>query len=193
MIPSAPEALRRGTISRTTGSSMMVSTATPALQAQGGDGGIRKDGRRASSPSRSFRRMFIFNPTFDLGLDGPAEQQGDGFDLSDASQGSCQAERLATRRGVETRRVSTILNLLAFNELPVSVTSTMASTNSRAFALGGAPGNSTSALTPCFLSHRLVMSTTSVAMRLPSRSWTVWMGDSSGTASTQRVGSGWPC
>mgnify|MGYP003704501303 CR=1 FL=1 len=42
--------------------------------------------------------------------------------------------------------------------------------------------------TPFFLSQRCVRFTTSVAMRLPCKSFTDLMLDSSGTASTQRVG-----
>ncbi len=48
--------------------------------------------------------------------------------------------------------------------------------------------NSTSAVTPWPASQRRVNSTTSVAMRLPSRSCTDWISLAFGTASTQRTG-----
>ena len=58
----------------------------------------------------------------------------------------------------------------------------------RRLDLGRAPTELDVALTPCSASQRLVRLTTSVAIRFPSRSLTDWMGESVGTASTQRTG-----
>ena len=74
------------------------------------------------------------------------------------------------------------------SELPVSVTSTMASASRGGLTSVAPQLNSTWAVTPCCASQRRVRSTTSVAMRLPCRSLTVWIGESLGTASTQRTG-----
>jgi len=90
-------------------------------------------------------------------------------------------------RGVEDSSVSTIRSLLARSEEPVSVTSTMASTNSWALISVAPQENSTSAVTLCWRRYRRVRLTTSVAMRLPCRSLTDLIGECSGTASTQRA------
>ena len=78
--------------------------------------------------------------------------------------------------------------LLARSELPVSVTSTMASARRGGLTSVAPQLNSTWASTPCWASQRRVRLTTSVAMRLPWRSLTLWTGESLGTASTQRTG-----
>src|SRR5207237_7175231 len=101
---------------------------------------------------------------------------------------SLQAAWLAISRGVDTSSVSTMRRWLARSEEPVSVISTMASTNSCAFTSVAPQENSTSALTACRRRYFLVRLTTSVAMRLPLRSLTDLTGDCSGTANTQRVG-----
>ncbi len=103
-------------------------------------------------------------------------------------QGSSQAFLLATSCVLECINTSTIRSLLARSDEPVSVTSTMASTRSGHLASVAPHENSTSASTPCPASHFRVMLTTSVAMRLPSRSCTDCISESSGTASTQRTG-----
>src|ERR1035441_142421 len=88
-------------------------------------------------------------------------------------------------RGVELSSSSTMRSLFARNDDPVSVTSTIASTNSCAFISVAPQENSTSACTPCFFRYFFVRLTTSVAMRLPSRSFTDFTGESSGTHNTQ--------
>ena len=88
----------------------------------------------------------------------------------------------------DSSKTSAIRSLLARSDEPVSVTSTIASTRSGAFTSVAPHENSTSAVTPCSASQRFVRFTTSVAIRLPSRSLTERMSESSGTASTQRTG-----
>jgi len=78
--------------------------------------------------------------------------------------------------------------LLARSELPVSVTSTIASTNLGGLTSVAPQLNSTLAVTPCRARYRIVRPTASVAMRLPSRSCTDLTVESSGTHSTQRTG-----
>ena len=81
-------------------------------------------------------------------------------------------------------KTSTIRRLFARSELPVSVKSTMASTNSGTLTSVAPHENSTSADTPCSVRKFLVTSTSSVAIVLPSKSFTVFMGEFSGTAKT---------
>jgi hypothetical protein len=78
---------------------------------------------------------------------------------------------LATNRVVLVSRSHTMRRLFARSELPVSVTSTMASANFGGFTSVAPQLNSTCAVTPCDASHLRVMFTTSVAMRLPWRSF----------------------
>ena len=75
----------------------------------------------------------------------------------------------------------TIRRLLAQSELPVSVTSTMASASKGGLASVAPQLNSTCALTLWSASQRLVRLTTSVAIRFPSKSLTDWIGESLGT------------
>src|SRR6266567_2992067 len=75
-------------------------------------------------------------------------------------------------RGVEVRSVSTIRSLFARSEEPVSVISTMASTNSWALTSVAPPENSTSAFTLWRRRYFFVKLTTSVAIRLPLKSLT---------------------
>ena len=83
--------------------------------------------------------------------------------------------------------VSTMRSLLARRELPVSVTSTMASASSGSLASVAPQLNSILAVTPRSASHRRVTPTSSVATILPSRSAGLCTGDCCGTASTQRT------
>src|SRR2546423_8078771 len=92
------------------------------------------------------------------------------------------------KRGVLVINSSTIRRLLARNELPVSVTSTIASASLGGLTSVAPQENSTCAVTPRSASQRRVRFTTSVAIRLPFRSATVLIGESSGTANTQRTG-----
>ena len=87
----------------------------------------------------------------------------------------------------DSSTVSMILSLLARSDEPVSVTSTMASANTGGFTSVAPQLNSTFAVTPCAARYRPVVATSSVAMILPSRSFTRWNADDSGTASTQRT------
>ena len=79
-------------------------------------------------------------------------------------------------------------NLLSRSEEPVSVMSMIASTRSGTFTSVAPQENSSSTFTPARSKNRLVNPTASVATRLPSRSRTARIGESSGTTSTQRVG-----
>ena len=63
-------------------------------------------------------------------------------------QGSCQDAWLAIRRGVLVRMVSTMRRLLARSELPVSVTSTIASASCGGLTSVAPHENSTCACTP---------------------------------------------
>ena len=91
-------------------------------------------------------------------------------------------------RVVLVSRSQTIRRLFALSELPVSVTSTIASASRGGFTSVAPQLNSTWASTPCFANQRRVRLTTSVAMRLPCRSLTPRTGESLGTARTQRTG-----
>ncbi|OQB91119.1 MAG: hypothetical protein BWX84_01556 [Verrucomicrobia bacterium ADurb.Bin118] len=131
--------------------------------------------------------MFILSPTIVSASSAPFNSIA-SVSILRRFHGSFQASWLAIKRGVELSNSSTIRSLLARSDEPVSVTSTMASTSSCAFTSVAPQENSTSALTPCFLRYFFVRFTTSVAMRLPWRSFTVLTGECSGTHKTQRAG-----
>jgi len=82
--------------------------------------------------------------------------------------------------------VSMMRSLFARIELPVSVMSTMASTRSGTFTSVAPQENSTSAAMPFLAKYRLVVSSSSVATRLPARSSGFVIDEASGTQSTQR-------
>ncbi len=92
-------------------------------------------------------------------------------------------------RVVLCSRSSTIRRLLARSELPVSVTSTMASASRGGFTSVAPQLNSTWAVTPCRASQRLRQARPPrwrcACPAGPSR---VWTGESFGTHSTQRTG-----
>ena len=96
--------------------------------------------------------------------------------------GSSQASTLAMSCVVLSSTVSTMRSLLARRELPVSVTSTIASASSGSLASVAPQLNSTLAVTPRSASQRLVTPTSSVATILPSQ-----VG---GRADRRRVGHG---
>ena len=131
--------------------------------------------------------MFILRPTLASASSAPLRSSA-MVSIFLRFHSSFQASLLAISRGVELRSSSTMRSLFALREEPVSVTSTMASTSSWAFTSVAPQENSTSAFTPFFLRYFLVRLTTSVAMRLPWRSFTDLTGESSGTHSTQRAG-----
>ena len=93
---------------------------------------------------------------------------------------------------MDSRTVSTMRRLFARREDPVSVMSMIASTSSGAFTSVAPHENSTSAWTPMRARYCLQMPTASVAMRLPCRSLPLLIGESFGTAMTQRTGRS-PC
>src|SRR3954462_9009614 len=92
--------------------------------------------------------------------------------------------------GDDSMIVSRMRSLFARSEEPVSVTSTIASTKSGTFTSVAPQENSTSAVTPWLARKRRVISTASVAMTLPCRSFTLRMSEASGAAMTQRGGCG---
>ena len=129
--------------------------------------------------------IFNFNPT--LEADSRADVNSKAIvSIFFFFQGSFKASLFATKTVFVVNKVSTIRNLLARSELPVSVRSTIASTKSGTFISVAPQENSTSAFTQFFLKNALVILTISVAIRLPSRSFTVFTSDASGTQSTQR-------
>ena len=93
------------------------------------------------------------------------------FSIFSRFQSSFQELSLAMKRVLEVSSSSTMRSLFARRELPVSVSSTIASTRGPALASVAPQENSTSAFTLCFSSHFLTTPTSSVAMRLPSRSF----------------------
>ena len=187
MIPSAPRRFSSGISLRTCRSSMIVSTATHSSEKSGEMVGLRSAGSRSTIEARSSRRTFSFRPTLPSARMAPSSSSA-RFSIFSRFHGSCHASWLATSWVLDESSTSTMRSLLARSELPVSVTSTMASTRSGALTSVAPHENSTSAVTPCSASQRSVSPTTSVAIRLPSRSFTEWMSESSGTASTQRTG-----
>ena len=174
-------------ISRTTFSSMIVSTATQSGLDNVEIVGLRKAGNSASSESSLARGTFIFKPTFSSACNAP-------FNIIANVSTFCFFHAsfhdflFAINCGKLRTNSSTIRRLFAFNDEPVSVNSTIASTNSGALTSVAPQENSTSAVTPFFFNHRRVASTNSVATRLPCKSLTDLMVESFGTASTHRAG-----
>ena len=76
--------------------------------------------------------------------------------------------------------------LFARSDEPVSVMSAIASTKSGTLTSVAPHENSTSAFTPLSARYFLVTFISSVAILLPSKSFTVFMGESSFTQRTQR-------
>jgi hypothetical protein len=102
-------------------------------------------------------------------------------------QASFAAARLAMKRGVLSSTTCITRSWLARSEEPVSETSTMASARIGGLTSVAPQENSTLAFTPCSARKRFVMPTASVAMWRPSRSFTVWYGEPSLEAITQRT------
>src|SRR2546422_9999552 len=180
MIPSAPAAFNCGINSRTTCSSMIVSTATQPGWLRGDTVGLRKAGKLFNNFARFLSAMFIFRPTFASASSAPCNNKAT-LSIFPRFQRSFHAARLAINRGVETSSVSTIRGLFARKEEPVSVISTIASTSSCALTSVAPQENSTSAFTPCCLRYFFVRFTISVATRLPFKSFADLTGEFSGT------------
>ncbi len=165
----------------------MVSTAAQAPPLSGDTVGSFSAGRILRRLSSFLQGTFIFNPTFSSAAMAPSKSITISFIFS-FLPGFFHDPRLAMNLVFDSMTVSSILSLLARNELPVSVTSTIASASSGGLASVAPQLNSTSAFTPCFFKYFLVMFTTSVATRLPCRSFTDFIFPPSGAASTQRTG-----
>ena len=172
---------------RTCRSSITVSIATQSLAKSGETVGLRSAGSSLTIALTSSFRAFSLSPTRPSARIAPSISSA-MFSILRRFHGSSHACLFATSCVFDFSSTSAMRRLLARSELPVSVTSTMASTRSGHFTSVAPHENSTSAVTPCSFSQRRVRFTTSVAIRLPSRSWTLWMSESSGTASTQRTG-----
>ena len=130
---------------------------------------------------------FIFSPTISAALMAPCmsmAMRSSFFCFQSTAQALCETIICV----FDSVTVSTMRRLLARSELPVSVMSTMASTKSGGLTSVAPQLNSTSAFTPLSFSQFFVPSTSSVEIRLPSKSLTLFMGESLGTARTQRTG-----
>ena len=166
-------------------SSIIVSIATHFSSASLLIVGFLKDGKSAKIDSNLSTSIFNFKPTLDA--DSNADVKSKAIvSIFFFFQGSFKASLLATNTVFVVSKVSTIRSLFALSELPVSVRSTIASTKSGTFISVAPQENSTSALTPFCSKNALVVLTISVAIRLPSKSLTVFTSDASGTQSTQR-------
>ena len=134
-------------------------------------------------PERSAFLIFILRPTLPPALIAPCSSIA-MLSIFSRFQGSCQLALLAISLVFDSSTTSTMRRRLARRELPVSVTSTIASTRSGVFTSVAPQENSTCASTPFACRYFFVICTTSVAIRFPCRSLTVLTGDSSWTAST---------
>ena len=171
---------------RTVVSSRMVLTATHLSSASGEMVGFLRAGRMAMTASRFLRSTLRMRPTLPSAAMAPSSSILMSASFCDFQE-SAAAALLATNCVFEVKSSSTMRSLLARREEPVSVTSTMASARSGGLTSVAPQLNSTLALTPFLRRYFLVASTSSVAMILPSRSFTVLTGEDSGTASTQRT------
>ena len=146
-IPSAPASLRRGISSRTADSFRIVSTACQPSSASGATVGLCSAGRTASTFCRSPFWTLSLRPTMSRALIAPSSSMRTSSILR-FFQASRSASQLAISWVVLSSTVSTMRSLLARSDVPVSVTSTMASASSGSFASVAPQLNSTRALTP---------------------------------------------
>ena len=149
--------------------------------------GVCSAGSTFSTLSRLFLGTFIISPTLPSAAMAPFSIMT-MFSILRRLNGFFRASLFAMNRVVDCNSSSTMRRLFARSELPVSVTSTIASANRGGFTSVAPQLNSTCAFTPCRSKYRWVIFTTSVAIRLPSKSLGPRIGESSGTASTQRTG-----
>ncbi len=184
-MPSAPSALSCGMISRTTLSSMIVSSASQPALLKGETVGLRNDGTALMIASSASFGAFILSPTLDSASNAPLSRRAIVSILRFLT-GSAQLFRLAMNLMFVSKSVSTIRSLLARRELPVSVMSTIASTRSGTFTSVAPQENSTVTGTLLAAKYRFTVLTSSVATRLPANCSAFWIGEDSGTHRTQR-------
>ena len=141
-MPSAPVAFSAGIISRATDSSMIVSTAIHPLPLNPETVGLRKAGSFFNTYERFFSSILNFIPTLVSASSAPRSNIAT-FSILFRFQLFSQLSLLEISRGVEERSSSIMRSLLATRLDPVSVTSTIASTNSRAFTSVAPHENST--------------------------------------------------
>ena len=164
---------------------MIVSTAIHSGLLSGEIVGLRKAGRAAATcASFAFGRLNL-RPTMCWAARAPCSISTI-CSIFARLAGLAQAALLAMRTVVVSMSWATMRSLLALIEEPVSVMSTIASASSGTFTSVAPQENSTSHSMPCALNQRRVVSTSSVATRLPARSLAVWTGEASGTQRTQR-------
>ena len=174
-MPQAPAAFRRGMMWRTVSSSMIVLSAIHAGSASGDSVGVLKGRQDAEHPLDVHLPHVHHQPDLPLGGHRALEHEDEivhllALPLVGAAAG------LAMNRVVLVRRSQTMRRLFARRLEPVSVTSTMASASLGGFTSVAPQLNSTCAVTPWVASQLRVMFTTSVAMRLPWRSFGSFIG-----------------
>src|SRR5260370_17922878 len=185
-IPCAFASLSLGIASRTTVSSRMVLTATQSGSLKGEMVGRFNAGSTAKTPSRSRFITFNINPTRPWAASAPQSIRA-MFSIFLRLSVSCQAALLAINFVFDSNTVSMMRSLLARRELPVSVTSTMASARTGGFTSVAPHENSTRTGTFFFSKYCLVTLTNSVAIVQFFKSSADLYAESSGTASTQRT------
>src|SRR5271156_2975173 len=123
-------------------SSMMVLTATHSPSARGATVGFLRAGSSPRTPARSGLRTLSINPTRPCAAIAPDSITA-RFSILRRRAGSDHAALLAISCVFDSSTVSTIRRWLARNELPVSVTSTMASASKGGFTSVAPQENST--------------------------------------------------
>ncbi len=166
---------------------MIVSTSTQSGSVRLAIVGFFSAGRSASTAFKSFFCAFIFSPTFSSASIAPLSSIA-RFSILSLFHGIIQLLRFAISCVVDSQIVHTSRSLFALKDEPVSVTSTIASTPIFAFTSVAPQLNSTSAFTLFFFRYFFVTLTSSVATDLPLKFFTLFILESSGTASTHLTG-----
>src|SRR6185437_3476467 len=146
-IPVAFAAFSRGITSRAVRSSRIVFTATHSELLNCDTVGEFSAGSTASTASRSARRTFSISPTCDCASMAPRSISAI-WSIFSFFHASPSAARLAIRCVSLSITVSMIFSRFAFSELPVSVTSKMASASIGGFTSVAPQLNSTFTFTP---------------------------------------------
>ena len=148
-IPRAPAAFRRGMMCRTIDSSRIVFTSAQFSSARLETVGCCRAGSKAKTLFEPVAGHVHHEADFPFGRHRAVEHQGRCRRSSAASTRRRKRPVLAISRVVLCNTSSTIRKLLARSELPVSVTSTMASTSLGGLTSVAPQLNSTLAVTPC--------------------------------------------
>src|SRR5580704_2779326 len=141
-IPCAFACLSFGIRVQAVCSSIMVLTATHSPSAKGATVGFFSAGSRPRTPARSGLRTLSIRPTRPCAAMAPDSITA-RFSILRRRVGSAQAALFAISCVFDSSTVSTILRWLARSELPVSVTSTMASASNGGFTSVAPQENST--------------------------------------------------